>query len=428
MISAVADPIPLLQGMGTALGIGLLIGLERGWHERAAADGARVAGVRTFGLLSVMGGVCALLADHFGAFVLIGGLLAVAVVMTAGYWLSAKRDATVGITTEVAGLLAFILGAAAMAGYPYVAVTTAVVVTILLGTKSLLHAGVSRLSQEELYAVFKLLLVALVLLPILPNGNYGPWGALNPYVLGWLILLLAGLSFVGYFAIRILGPSRGLLLTSVFGGLVSSTALTLNFARLAKGRPALTRLLAMGIIIASATLFPRVLIEVGIINPALLGELLPILGAMMLVAYVGVFGVWWRHRSSAPPDIERQVGFDNPFELGAALRFGALLVVIMLLARGLEQMWGDSGIYALAAISGLADVDALVLSLARMAEQQHLSATAATQGMVIAIFVNSLVKNALAFALGGVQLGRQVALILMPTLAVGVLILILGGQ
>lgn len=429
MIQLSADPFPLLQGLGIALGIGLLIGLERGWHGRAAADGGRVAGVRTFGLLSLMGGVCALLSEHYGAWVLLGGILGVALLIAAGYWLGVKRDPAIGITTEVAALLTFVLGAAAVAGFPYVAVAAAVVTTILLGTKSLLHEGVARLSQEELYAIFKLLLIALVLLPILPDGQYGPWGALNPYVIGWLILLLAGLSFVGYFAIGLLGPQRGILWTGFFGGLLSSTALTLNFSRLGRQRRQLSDLLAIGILIASATMFPRVLVEIAVVNPGLLAALSPVLVAVTSVAYAGAFWLWWRGRQSfgagVAPDAD--LGLRNPFELGSALRLGLLLVVIMVLARVLAQIWGDAGVYVLSAVSGLADVDALVLSLAKMAAQQDLSHSVATQGIVIAIVVNSLVKNLLAFAIGGVALGRQVALILLPALAVGMMVLIVSG-
>lgn len=419
MIQLSSDPLPLLQGLGTALGIGLLIGLERGWHDRAAVDGARVAGVRTFGLLSLMGSVCALLAEHFGAWVLVGGLLGVAALIAAGYLLAAKRDPSVGITTEVTGLLTFILGAAAMAGYPYVAVTTAVVATILLGTKSLLHAGVASLSQKELYALFKLLLIALVVLPILPDGNYGPWGSLNPFVIGWLVLLLAGLSFVGYFAMRILGPQRGLLLTSVFGGLVSSTALTLVVARLSRGRAELSLFLAIGIVIASVTLFPRVVIEVGIVNPALAIELMPVLGGMMLVGFSGALLWWWRGIRAQSQAMDIKPVLKNPLELTAALRFGFLLVLIMVIAHAIQQVAGDTGIYALAAISGLADVDALSLSLARMTTEAQISPAVATEAIVLAILVNTLVKTALAYVIGGKALGLKVASVLLPTILVG---------
>ena len=363
-----------------ALGIGLLIGLERGWHERSAEDGRRVAGVRTFGLIGLAGGLMGVLAVHFGGWVLVAGLLGLSAILVASYWAANLQDNAVGITTEVASLLTFILGVTAVAGYTYTAVVSAVVITILLGMKAILHRGLLKLSEDELFATFKLLLIALVILPVLPNGDFGPWGALNPFVIGWMILLLAGLSFIGYFAMRILGSQRGLLLTSVFGGIVSSTALTLVFSRLARSGPGVTALLAIGIVIASVTLFPRVAIEVGIVNPALATELVPVLGGMMLIGGSGAL-LWWRYGVRLQnKGIDVEPVLKNPLELTAALRFGLLLVSIMVFARAIQQVAGDAGIYALAAISGLADVDALSLSLAKMAADAQVAPSVATGG------------------------------------------------
>ncbi len=415
----VNDPLVLLQSLGVALGIGLLIGLERGWHERSAEDGRRVAGVRTFGLIGLTGGLMGVLAAHFGSWVLVAGLLGLSAILVASYWAASLRDNAVGITTEIASLLTFILGVTAVAGYTYTAVVSAVVITILLGMKAILHRGLLKLSEEELFATFKLLLIALVILPVLPNGDFGPWGALNPFVIGWMILLLAGLSFIGYFAIRILGSQRGLILTSVFGGIVSSTALTLVFSRLARSGSGVTAVLAIGIVIASVTLLPRVVIEVGIVNPALASELIPVLGGMLLVGFGGAM-LWWRYGIRLQnKDMDVEPVLKNPLELTAALRFGLLLVSIMVFARAIQHVAGDAGIYALAAISGLADVDALSLSLAKMAADAQVASSVATEAIVLAILVNTMVKTALAYMIGGKALGLRVASVLLPAVAVG---------
>lgn len=415
----VNDPLVLLQSLGVALGIGLLIGLERGWHERSAEDGRRVAGVRTFGLIGLTGGLMGVLAAHFGSWVLVAGLLGLSAILVASYWAASLRDNAVGITTEIASLLTFILGVTAVAGYTYTAVVSAVVITILLGMKAILHRGLLKLSEEELFATFKLLLIALVILPVLPNGDFGPWGALNPFVIGWMILLLAGLSFIGYFAIRILGSQRGLILTSVFGGIVSSTALTLVFSRLARSGSGVTAVLAIGIVIASVTLLPRVVIEVGIVNPALASELIPVLGGMLLVGFGGAM-LWWRYGIRLQnKDMDVEPVLKNPLELTAALRFGLLLVSIMVFARAIQHVAGDAGIYALAAISGLADVDALSLSLAKMAADAQMAPSVATEAIVLAILVNTMVKTALAYVIGGKALGLRVASVLLPAVAVG---------
>lgn len=420
----VNDPLVLLQSLGVALGIGLLIGLERGWHERSAEDGRRVAGVRTFGLIGLAGGLTGILSAHFGVWVLVAGLLGLSAILVASYLAATQRDNAVGITTEIASLLTFILGVTAVAGYIYTAVVSAVVITILLGMKAILHRGLLKLSETELFAIFKLLLIALVILPVLPKGDFGPWGALNPFVIGWMILLLAGLSFIGYFAMRILGPQRGLLLTSVFGGMASSTALTLVFSRLAREGVAASALLAIGIVIASVTLLPRVTIEVGIVNPALATELVPILGGMLLIGFGGAF-LWWRYGiRMQTKEMEVEPVLKNPLELSAALRFGLLLVLIMLFARAIQHVAGDAGIYALAAISGLADVDALSLSLAKMAADAQVAPTVATEAIVLAILVNTMVKTALAYVIGGKALGLRVASVLLPTVTVGAVLVL----
>ncbi|OYV45335.1 MAG: hypothetical protein B7X12_09160, partial [Halothiobacillus sp. 20-53-49] len=359
------------------------------------------------------------LASQYGGVVLAAGIFVLGVILAVSYWLSAQRDQSVGITTEIASFLTFTLGVFAVSGYAYVAVVAAVISMILLGLKPVLHAGLQKLSEQELFATFKLLLLALVILPILPNGDFGPWGALNPWVIGWMVLLLAGLSFVGYFLMRILGSRQGLLVTSLLGGLVSSTALTLTLARFNRERRDMTGIVAVGIIVASTLLFPRVLIEVGLVNADLLSALLPPIIAMLLTASLGAVIAWrWASvQESNPATLVPTL--KNPLELGAALRFTLILVAIMLLAQGLHHYLGTSGIYGLAAISGLADVDALSLSLSKMAGQGQITAEVATQAIVLAILVNTLVKTALAFFIGGRLLGWRVAVVLVPTVGVG---------
>jgi uncharacterized membrane protein (DUF4010 family) len=419
------DMVLVLQNLGLALGIGLLIGLERGWHERTAADGQRVAGVRTFGLIGLAGGLTGVLAGQYGGVVLASGVFVLGIILAVSYWLSAQQDQSVGITTEIASFLTFTLGVFAVSGYAYIAVVAGVITMILLGLKSLLHAGLQKISEQELFATFKLLLLALVVLPVLPNGDYGPWGALNPLVIGWMVLLLAGLSFVGYFLMRILGSRQGLLVTSVLGGLVSSTALTLTFARFNRDRQDRTGIYAVGIIVASSILFPRVLIEVGLVNADLLAELMPPIIAMMISASLGAVMAWrWVSKQESNATTLNST-LKNPLELGAAFRFTLILVAIMLLAQGLRYYLGNSGIYGLAAVSGLADVDALSLSLSKMAGQEQITAQVATQAIVLAILVNTLVKTALAFFIGGRLLGWRVAVVLVPTVGVGMAVALL---
>ncbi len=416
------ETLDVLQSLGVALGMGLLIGLERGWHDRDAPDGQRVAGVRTFGLLALAGALSMLLAQQCGGWVFAASILAVVGMQLVGYRAALQRDPSVGMTTEIAGWVTFLLGALAMTGHMVVAVAVAVVVMGLLGSKARLHRGLQLLSERELFALFQLLLLALVLLPLLPDQGMGPWQAVNPRVIGWLVLLLAGLSFAGYFAIRILGARRGLLLTSVFGGLVSSTALTLLFARQAISRPAWSAILATGIVLASATLFPRVWLEVQVVNPPLAAAILPPLLGMMLGAYLGALGLWWRRGQDQPTE-GIEPGLANPLELKAALKFAALLVLIMLAAQALQHGVGDAGVFALAAVSGLVDVDALSLSMAQMHAAGQMPLAVAERAIILTVGVNTLTKMLLAWLIGGRALGARVVGVMLPALVIGLLVL-----
>jgi uncharacterized membrane protein (DUF4010 family) len=317
----------------------------------------------------------------------------------------------------VAALLTFTLGALATLEQVAPAVAGAVVTTFLLGYKPQLHRWLETLQQHELRAALKLLLLALVVLPVLPNQGFGPWQVLNPYEIGWMVVLIASISFIGYFAMKLAGERKGILLTSLFAGLASSTALTLHFAKLGKARPDLTPLLAAGILIACGAMFPRMVIVATLINPTLFPLLVIPALVMAVITYGFVALIWWRHSGQQTAPI-RQI--QNPLELAVALRFGAFLAVIVLLTKALQEYFGDVGILWMAAISGLADVDAINLSLSRLSNvglQNHLAAT----GIIVASTVNSFIKGALAGFIGGRSLGLRAALPLVIAGVVGML-------
>jgi len=379
----------LFQRLAVALALGLLIGIERGWHERTTAEGHRVAGVRTFGLISLLGAIWALMAEELGEVILALAFLAFAGLVIAAHILDARSDRDYGITTAVAALLTFALGAIAARGHLSIAAATAVIAATLLGLKPVLHHWLEQLEQRELYAIFKMLLISVVLLPVLPDKGYGPWEALNPYAIWWLVVLIAGISFVGYFAIRIAGSRRGIVITGLFGGLASSTAATLSFARLGRQNLGAQSLLAAGVILAAGTMFPRILLEVSVVNRGLLPSLsAPLLG-MMVASYLVLPLLLASSEREGPV---RAVAISNPFEILPALKFGLLLVAVMLAAKGFQQWFGDAGLFAVAAISGITDVDAITLSVARLARSE-LDGTVAVQAIVVAACVNTLVKG-----------------------------------
>ncbi len=408
-----------LTNLGIALALGLLIGIERGWTERSAEEGRRIAGIRTFGLLGLLGGLWALLAEDMGEILLGTSFLALTAILVAGYWRERQVDQDSGITTLVAALVTFALGALAVRGQIHIAISGAVITVALLSLKPILHGWLRRLEPEEFYAAIKLLLISVVLLPVLPNQGYGPWQAINPYQVWWMVVLIAGLSFAGYLAMKLVGTERGILLTGVFGGMVSSTATTLTFSRLAR-QLNMGRLLSVGVLVASTTMFPRILIEVSIINPALLPHLALPLGLITLVATVYTAWLWFRVDETRNATTLR---LKNPLQLTSALQFGLLLAAIMLLAEAFRTWLGEAGIYLLAAVSGIADVDAITLSLANMA-RGDLAADVASRAILLAALVNTLVKGVLVFVIAGGSMAKHFApgLILMLATGAGALL------
>lgn len=402
--------------LGVALAIGLLIGAERGWKERETVEGERVAGLRTYGLIGLLGGGSALLAEYIGSLAVGLGLLGFSVMLTAVYVVNLHRgQEDAGITSLVASLLTFVFGALAASGEVAVAAAFAVITTLLLGYKPQLHHWLSVLEGKELRAGLKLLLISVVLLPVLPNRGFGPWQALNPYAIWWMVVLIAALSFVGYFAVKLQGTGRGTIFTGLFGGLVSSTALTLHFSRMARRNAGIAPMLATGILLACGTMFPRMLLLASLLNPQLFRPLLLPAAVMACLVYVPALWQWRSHRH-ASTGTESPV--TNPLELKAALSFGVLLALVILLSKALRTWFGDAGVFVLAAASGVADVDAITLSLAGMTEE-NLSLSVVVVGIVLAAAVNTLTKGGMALAIGGRALALRVGLPLLASAVCG---------
>ncbi len=410
------EHLELFERLGLALAIGLLMGLERGWQARDVPEGGRVAGIRTFALIGLLGGIGGWFGQVMGPLALAASFLALGAVVVASHVMRARTGAhDVGVTTEVAELTAFALGALAALGQGEAAAAGGVVATALLGAKETLHGWIRRIEVLELRAAIKLLAISVVLLPLLPNQGYGPEGALNPYKLWLLVVMVAAISFIGYFAIKIAGPRIGSLLTGVFGGLASSTALTVSFARMGRQSPGMQPLLAAGIAVANATMYARLWLIVFVLNqPMGLGLALP----LGLMTAAGLLATWllWRARSE-----EGKPGatvLSNPFELGMAIKFAALLAAVIVASKLLQSWGGSAGLYLLAAIAGLADVDAVALSMSQMGGKSVLVSVAATS-VIIAAFVNTGVKVALVAGLCGGLMARRIALAQGGVIAIG---------
>ncbi len=408
----------LFWHLAVALALGLLIGTERGWQFRELQEGRRVAGIRTYGLLGLAGGLSAVLGTRLSPLAFAVALAGVAALVIAAYLVTTRDGRDVSITGATAQGLTFLFGALAGLGQIDVAAAFAVLTTLLLGLKPVLHGWLRRITAVEMQAALKLLLLSVVLLPILPDRGYGPWQVLNPYRIWWMVVVIAGLSFAGYVAMRLVGPARGAILTALLGGLASSTAITLNFSRLARQHPRADSLLASGILAACATMFPRILIVSAIFCRPLALTLAPAIAVMAAGSYGAAVGLWLHARRRAP-DPGAEPIMRNPLELGPTLFFGGLLGVILLLAKALEVWLGDAGIYLLSAVSGISDVDAITLSLAQMSNRGDLAVAPAALGVLIAAAVNTLVKAGMTWVIGNPGLGWRVTGTLLPVLALG---------
>lgn len=420
--------------LGIALAAGLLIGLERQQsHPVASADGTFLGGVRTFPLLALAGALSMVISRSDLPWLPAVAFLAVVALLAISFASDVRAGGDRGLTTEVAALVTFLLGALAAAHdtiqdnreRAVVVGGTAVIVTLLLSSKPRLHGLAARVSSDDLFATVKFLIVAVLVLPLLPNRTFGPLDVLNPFQIGLMVVLIAGLSFVGYVARRALGPGRGIAVTALVGGLVSSTAVTLSFASRAKREPPLAPLAAVAIVLASTIMFGRVLVEVAAVHRPLLSAVARPIAAMGIAGLVAAGILWWRARGGAKHEDGEEIALENPFELGSALRLGLLFAVVLFASKAAQVYAGAGGMYVAALLAGTTDVDAITLSTASMA-RGGLDAGTATTTIVIGAASNTVVKAGIAAVVGGMAVGRRVMIAAAAMLAAGGLVLVVG--
>ncbi|MFP4598970.1 MAG: MgtC/SapB family protein [Persicimonas sp.] len=420
-----------------SLGLGAVVGLERQSHYVEESEREAI-GVRTFALASLLGTVSAIASESgFPAMVYITGVGYFLMVVAYLIFEYRERENIPGITTEVALLIVFVLGALVPFD-PLFAAAMGVIVAAILSVKQYTHLVVDKLNQREILATMKFLLVLVVLLPILPDEAIGPAGIYNPRELGYLVVLISGISFVGYFAIRFMGKRRGISVTGALGGLASSTAVTLAMCHRvteANDDRAVRLAATFAILIANAIMSIRVTIEVAAVNPKVLEVLLIPIIAMSVPGALVAGWLWFKLTRSATEeapepadeDAEDELDITNPFRLGPAIKFGLLFVLIIGVVHLAREYFGSSGTYVAALVSGLADADAISIAVARMAESGELSMVVATRAIVIAILANSFVKAGISAFLGSRKLGLYVTAGLLPMLICGGVALLFIG-
>ena len=402
-----------------AILLGALVGIEREKRKAEEQEPGHIAGLRTFTLLALLGAAAGFLSKNLSSpGILAAALLIVGAFIVAGYFVTARSsDGGKGLTTETAAIVVFLLGAMVMFGERELAIALGVVTAAVLAYKQPLHGFVEKLGWDDVYAGLRLLIATFIALPLLPNRTVDPWGALNPYELWLLVILISSLSLVGYVLTRWLGPARGTALTGLTGGLVSSTAVTLSFAREARDNPQNVAALACGILLAWAVMFLRVIVLVAVVNRKLLPEILIPFLLMGLTSGGYAAFLYVRDSSVDGTAPKGEVEIENPFSLTAAAKFAALFAVVLLAVKIVQEHFPPSGLYAVAALAGLTDVDAITLSMSEFAQSGE--ARVAVIAIVIASLSNTIVKCGMGFVLGGEGLGKKLLAATSVALAVG---------
>lgn len=403
MLNAVdlATMTPIAR-LALALALGLLVGLERGWHGRLEKEGTRVAGFRTFGIIGLLGGLWAELSVFMSPIILGFGFLGFAIVIIIADIQARRVTNDIGATTVIAALATFGFGALATTNAYEIAVAGTVLMTLLLGSKATLHHWVEKIEEKELTAGLKLLVMTLVLLPVLPDKGYGPFQALNPFKFWLMVVLISAFSFIGYVAMRLLSEQKGLIVAAAAGGLVSSTAVTVSHSKLAEENPGNSRLFGGTIVIASAIMYLRIPIVAGVMLPEVGLRVLIPMGCGAIACFVAAAFLL---RGVKTTGQEATMDITNPLEFSIALRFGAYLAVVALAARAINHWFGSAGVFLLAGVSGLSDVDPITLSLAQMTNHSVTLTTAVT-GISIAAAANMVVKTTISVMTGGKPLAR----------------------
>jgi uncharacterized membrane protein (DUF4010 family) len=415
-----------LLSIGVAIAAGALIGAERqqAHQQQARSD---FGGVRTFPLVALAGATCAMLRPFLGGWLLATALAGIVLLLAISH--ARSKDEDLGLTSEIAAIVTFVLGALSAtpellpSGHRYLLVAAGAATTMaLLALKRPLHGFTARVSEADVYATAKFVLLALVVIPLLPNRTFGPLGVLNPFKIGLMITLVAGISFAGYVAARFVGSRRGILVTGLLGGLASSTAVTLTFAGRAKETPPLVPLLSVGIVAASSTMFARMLVVVAVADRPLLGALALPLGVMAVCGYV-LATILFR-KDAKKDDTAQSVALRNPFELTRAIAFGLLYGVVLFVAKAAQVYVGSTGLYASAILAGLTDVDAITLSLIDL-HRSGVDGSVAVTGITLAAITNTVVKGSIAAVAGGRALGWRVGASFLVVLSSGGAALIL---
>ncbi|HEX3035018.1 MAG TPA: MgtC/SapB family protein [Thermodesulfobacteriota bacterium] len=402
----------LLESLLIALALGVLIGAERG-ISRVQREGEKktFAGIRTFALISLLGALSFYFAKVFEIMLFVVSFFGFILFVIAAYIRTSKAGEDVGTTTEIASILTFLYGALCVTEYRLAAVVLAIFTTVILRTKKTAHSFIKGVTQEEFYATLKFTIIAFVILPFLPREVY--LGFFNPYQIWLIVVIISGIEFAGYALTKLVPPRKGVAIMGLLGGVVSSTALVINASRESKKERMFTNSLAFSSLLASSTVFLKLIIEVYIVNPSMVKQVVIPMVFMFLLGIIGALFLWRRGKAE---ERVSEIDLQSPFTLSPALKFAAFFTFIIFLTAFANKYFGVSGVYTSSALGGIANLDAPTLSLASLA-RGSITADVATIGIVIAACINTISKAAIAFSLGSREFSKlMMASFILPVL------------
>lgn len=388
--------------LGLSLALGMLVGIQRE-HVNS-----QVAGIRTFPLITLMGTLSALLAEELGGWLVIAGLVSLGSLLVITNWQrTAMRKRVGGLTTEMSIILMFLVGVYLVYGNQLIAVVLTGAITVLLHFKPALHGFVGKIGEKDLKAIMQFVLITLVILPVLPNENMGPYQVLNPREIWWMVVLIVGISLVGYFLYKLLGGKLGVLAGGLLGGLVSSTATTVSYARKTSGKSTVTHVAILVLLAATVISYARVLIEIAVVAPGAFGQMAGPL-ALELSFFALMTIIWFFRRHKGDDDLPEQ---HNPAEIKNALIFAGLYGIIVLVSAWASNELGEGGLFGVALLSGLTNMDAITLSTAGMAASGEIEAAFGWKLILTASLANLAFKGGIVLFLGNRQLRRYMSML-----------------
>lgn len=411
---------PFLIGVIICVGIGLIIGLEREFEK---LQGDSISGIRTFPITCIAGFLVANLSVYYGNWVIATTIPAFLLFLGFNHF-SQTANHPLGHVTHISLFVTFILGMMISQHFYKEGIAVAVIVVTLLALRDTFKSALTKITEKELYATIKFFILALLILPFLPDEKFGPAGILNYYEIGWVVVTISILNFIGYFLTKFIGSKKGILGTAMLGGLMSSTAVAWSFSNRSKENPELSNEYASGILIASSIMFPRLAIVSYIFNPAIIQTLwLPFL---LMFVVVAIYSWWLLRNTKINKSAEISMTVGNPMDILSALYFAIIFIVILIVVYYSNLFFGNRGLYFSSIISGFADTDAITISVSKLAKQVDLT-TSATRIIVAASLSNSLVKLLIGVFKGSKLMRSKILIGFGAILVVGLLYIVISS-